>query len=248
LLSKIINVSFSKVHHFGKAYFYSLSSKLNFPLICTKVEKMALKTFVKISEVNNLSDARYCAGMTVNLMGFNLNKESEYFISPENFMELTGWLSGLEFVGEFGNASEEAINTIINEYEINYLQTDNPAILPLFPDRKKILRFDMDKISDAKEVKETMEKAADQVAFFLFESENGIVYKKNILEQVMALSKNFPVILGFNITDENVMHYVNNTSVKGIALKGGEEIRPGYKDFDELADILETLEIDDTAL
>lgn len=30
------------------------------------------------------------------------------------------------------------------------------------------------------------------------------------------------------------------------ALCGGEEIRPGHKDFDELADILETLEIDDT--
>jgi phosphoribosylanthranilate isomerase len=207
---------------------------------------MALKTFVKISEVNNLSDARYCAGMTVNLMGFNLNKESDYFISPENFMELTGWLSGLEFVGEFGHASEEAINAIIDEYEINYLQTDNPAILPLFPERKKILRFDMDKISDAAEVKLTMEQTVDQVEFFLFESENGIVYKDNILDQVLALAKSFPVILGFNITDDNVMHYVKNTALKGIALKGGDEIRPGYKDFDELADILETLEIDDT--
>jgi phosphoribosylanthranilate isomerase len=208
---------------------------------------MALKTFVKISEVNNLSDARYCAGMTVNLMGFNLNKQSDYFISPENFMELTGWLSGLEFVGEFGHASEEAIKSIIGEYEINYLQTDNPAILPLFPDRKKILRLDMDKISDAEGVKEIMENTVDQVEFFLFESENGIVYKDNILDQVLALAKNFPIVLGFNITDANVMHYVDNTSLKGIALKGGEEIRPGYKDFDELADILETLEIDDTA-
>jgi len=207
---------------------------------------MALKTFVKISEVNNLSDARYCAGMTVNLMGFNLNKESDYFISPENFMELTGWVSGVEFVGEFGHATEDAIKAIIDEYEIHYLQTDNPAILPLFPDHKKILRFDMDKISDAAEVKETMEKTADQVEFYLFESDNGIVYKDNVLDQVIDLAKNFPVVLGFNITDANVMNYVNSTNIKGIALKGGDEIRPGYKDFDELADILETLEIDDT--
>lgn len=33
---------------------------------------MALKTFVKISGVNNLSDARYCAGMGVNQLGFNI--------------------------------------------------------------------------------------------------------------------------------------------------------------------------------
>jgi phosphoribosylanthranilate isomerase len=30
--------------------------------------------------------------------------------------------------------------------------------------------------------------------------------------------------------------------VRGIALKGSQEIRPGYKDFGVLADLLETLE------
>src|SRR5690606_35497353 len=75
----------------------------------SKYYKMALKSFVKISEVNNLSDARYCAGMTVDLMGFDLCKESEYFISPETFMELTGWVSGPEFVGEFGLSTEDNI-------------------------------------------------------------------------------------------------------------------------------------------
>lgn len=207
---------------------------------------MALKTFVKISEVNNLSDARYCAGMTVNLMGFDLNKENPTYISPENFMELTGWLSGLEFVGEYGNASESAINETIKEYEIHYLQTDNPAIIPHFADYKRILRFDMDKVTDAEAVKNTMEKVAADVEYFLFESGNGNHYKENVVQQVLDLAKDYPVILGFNIDDKNVMDLVENTSIKGISLKGGEEIRPGYKDFDELADILETLEIDDT--
>ncbi|MFT7382188.1 MAG: phosphoribosylanthranilate isomerase, partial [Roseivirga sp.] len=31
------------------------------------------------------------------------------------------------------------------------------------------------------------------------------------------------------------------------SIRGGNEIRPGYKDFDEMADILEALEIDDMA-
>lgn len=207
---------------------------------------MALKTFVKISEVSNLSDARYCAGMTVNLMGFDLKKDSPAYVSPENFMELTGWVSGVEFVGEYGNASEDAIKESIKDYEINYFQTDNPAIIPLFPDFKRILRFDMDKVTDAEEVKNTMEKVADEVEFFLFESGNGNHYKENVVNQVLDLAKDFPVILGFNINDNNVMDLVETTSIKGISLKGGEEIRPGYKDFDELADILETLEVDDT--
>ena len=207
---------------------------------------MALKTFVKISEVNNLSDARYCAGMTVNLMGFDLDQEKSAYVTPENFMELTGWLSGVDFVGEYGNASEDAIKASITDYEIHYLQTDNPAIVPLFPDFKRILRFDMDKVTDAEEVKSIMEKAADDVEFFLFESGNGNHYKEIVVKQVLDLAKDYPVILGFNIDDKNVMDLVENTAINGISLKGGEEIRPGYKDFDELADILETLEIDDT--
>lgn len=207
---------------------------------------MALKAFVKISEVSNLSDARYCAGMTVNLMGFVLQKDKPGYVSPENFMELTGWLSGVDFVGEYGNASEDAIKESIKDYEIHYLQTDNPAIIPLFPDFKRILRFDMDKVTNADEVKSIMQKVADEVEYFLFESGNGNHYKENVVNQVLDLAKDYPVILGFNIDDKNVMNLVENTEIKGISLKGGEEIRPGYKDFDELADILETLEIDDT--
>jgi len=207
---------------------------------------MALKTFVKISEVNNLSDARYCAGMTVNLMGFDLQKDNPSYVSPENFMELTGWLSGVEFVGEYGNASEDEIKASIKDYELHYLQTDNPAIIPLFKDYKRILRFDMDKVTDAEAVKNTMQEVENEVEFFLFESGNGNHYKENVVNQVLDLAKDHPIVLGFNIDDNNVMDLVENNSIKGISLKGGEEIRPGYKDFDELADILETLEIDDT--
>ena len=210
---------------------------------------MALKTFVKISEVNNLSDARYCAGMTVNLMGFSLDESSDSYVSPANFMELTGWLSGVDFVGEFGNTTEEYIKKNLPEYEIHYLQTDNPAILPLFADinQKLILRFDVDTIQNANQVADIMESTHSYVSYFLFESVKGIQYKSHVLQQVLELGNKYPVLLGFNITDANVIDLVENSEIQGISLKGGQEIRPGFKDFDELADILETLEIDDMA-
>lgn len=209
---------------------------------------MALKTFVKISEVNNLSDARYGAGMTVNLMGFSLAEGTRSFVTPENFMELTGWVSGVDFVGEFGNAGEETIKKTLPEYEISFIQTDNPAILPQFADveQKLILRFDVDKLSKAQDVADIMKQTSQYVNFFLFESEQGIQYKEHVLEEVLKLAESYPVVLGFNISEQNVEQLIENSSIKGIALKGGEEIRPGFKDFDELADILETLEIDDT--
>lgn len=213
-----------------------------------KILNMALKTFVKISEVNNLSDARYGAGMTVNLMGFSLVEGTRSYVTPENFMELTGWLSGVDFVGEFGDASEETIKKTLPEYEISFIQTDNPAILPQFADvdQKLILRFNVDTLLNSENVADIMEQTSQYVDFFLFESEKEIQYKTHILEEVLKLAKSYPVVLGFNISEQNVEDLVENSSIKGIALKGGEEIRPGFKDFDELADILETLEIDDT--
>jgi len=42
----------------------------------------------------------------------------------------------------------------------------------------------------------------------------------------------------------NVESLFEELPLAGIALKGGDEIRAGYKDYDELADILELLEED----
>ncbi|WP_332910561.1 hypothetical protein [Algoriphagus boritolerans] len=42
---------------------------------------MALSTFVKINSVTNLTDARYGAGMYVDLLGFDLDDSSQNFMS-----------------------------------------------------------------------------------------------------------------------------------------------------------------------
>ena len=67
---------------------------------------MALKTFVKISAINNLSDARYCAGMGVDMLGFALEPTNPDSISPEKYTEIIGWLSGVKFVGEFEQSNQ----------------------------------------------------------------------------------------------------------------------------------------------
>ena len=77
------------------------------------------------------------------------------------------------------------------------------------------------------------------------ESGNENHYKETVVNQVLELAKDYPVILGFNIDDKNVMDFGRKQFYQRHFFKRRREIRPGYKDFDELADILETLEIDD---
>ncbi|WP_373398249.1 hypothetical protein V8V91_00290 [Algoriphagus halophilus] len=84
---------------------------------------MALRTFVKISGITNLSDARYCAGMYVNLIGFSLEEGTEKFVNPAQYKEITGWLSGLEFVGEFDTLSaNDVLETLKNYPSISWVE------------------------------------------------------------------------------------------------------------------------------
>ena len=60
----------------------------------------------------------------------------------------------------------------------------------------------------------------------------------------MELSNEYPVILGFGINEQNAHSIAKELGLAGISLAGSSEIRPGFKDYDELADILEVLEVD----
>jgi len=208
---------------------------------------MALKTTVKISSVNNLSDARYCAGMGVELMGFQLSKGTDSYVDYQNFVELTGWVSGVEFVGEFTDSSEKEIIETAKQYELDYVQIQDASLIPVLKplEKKLMLKYNIEELADASAVAKEMETYKNDIAYFLFESDQGITYKTHIQEEVLKLADQYPVLFGFNLSEEHVNELIDNSNLKGIALKGGEEIRPGYKDFDEMADILEALELDD---
>lgn len=197
---------------------------------------MALRTFVKVSGINNLSDARYCAGMEVNELGFNIEPAHENFTDPQKFKEMTDWLSGVEFVGEI-NSSDINIAQAIAEYalsaiQINHLDQVGEALATGLK-----VSYSASSIQEAESAWEKANKTLDYV----------IISNLDQTEQELK-SVSFPLIITDGFNAENISECLENIIPKGIALKGGDEIRPGYKDFDELADILELLEIDDMAL
>lgn len=211
---------------------------------------MALKTFVKISEVNNLSDARYCAGMGVDLMGFRLDPTNELSLSPEKFSEITGWISGVKLVGEFYESSALVIKELIDSYAIHYIQTNKAEELDYLSTLKIpiMLNIDVSSLEKTDYLEETIMEYADKIAYFVLTSSgsdtDSVVFDK-FLPDITALSKDYPIILGFGISANNVESIINSVEITGIELQGGDEIKPGFKDFGELADILEALEVDD---
>jgi phosphoribosylanthranilate isomerase len=208
---------------------------------------MALRTFVKISQVNNLSDARYCAGMGVAMLGFNLEPGTVHYVAPEKFRELSEWVAGVSFVGEFTNASPDTILRLIGEYPVEYLQTDvaehleqlQQLNLPL------ILRIPVTGKTTQEAVEQILDSYQNLVAFFLLEASEQIGINRTLRDKLLQLSSKYPLVVDLGGNSDTIPQMLDAYPLKGIALKGGEEIRAGYKDFDELAEILESLEVDE---
>lgn len=202
---------------------------------------MALRALVKISGVNNLSDARYTAGMGVELMGFDLEPDSVNYVDPDQFQAITSWLSGVKLVGEIESFDHEIITAITRDYMLDYLQIKaQPTGLPLVESPVPlIIKIDN---NDQKFISEVMNEYATFPKWYLLEPEEPMPVM--FLDWCKEKANEYPIILGGNITVANVDQLLDS-GISGIALKGGQEIRPGYTNFDELADILEQLEVED---
>lgn len=199
---------------------------------------MALKTFVKVSTVNNLSDARYCAGMEVDLIGFSLEKENPNYISPESYKELTEWLSGPQYVGEFENYSSDEIIETLQSYNIDLVQTTDVNQLEKLKnlDLPIILKSGIDELGQL--------PVGLDITYLLITSADDKISTEQI-SKLQEIAAHYNVLLASGINEKNVEAVIKEAQVTGIALQGGDELRPGYKDYDELADILEALEEED---
>lgn len=206
---------------------------------------MALRTFVKVSGVNNLSDARYCAGMGVDQIGFNVDPTHADHISLEKFREITEWITGVEFVGEMQDGSYEILKNHLGNYDINYLQLDNPAKIGEMKllGFALILKIQVDQKNSISDIEHVLSQYQKELAYFIIDSDEKN-YDQNLLNSILDLAKKYPIVLGYGVTENNVNELIENSDIRGISLKGGNEIRPGYKDFDDLANILEAIEVE----
>ena len=203
---------------------------------------MALKSFVYVSEVDNLSDARFAAGMGVDLVGFKLDPTDEQSLDKAKFDEISEWIAGVKIVGEFGATAPDQVKELLEAYKLDYLLIENEELineyslfgLPL------ILKMQLD---DPDHMSTLLHMGKGIVDYFLIEAQDDTLDAK-AQELIRDWSSSFPMLLGFGITAQNVSSLKESLGIEGIALKGSPELRPGYKEFDELADILEELEID----
>ena len=206
---------------------------------------MALQTLVKISNVTNLSDARYCAGMGVDMLGFSMDADSPDYVEPKKFDEIRAWVAGVQIVGETASTDPEVIEQLLDTYHPDLLQVDEAALLPYLGTFGKplILRTDLSQIT-LDQLDTLLQTGSAGADYVLLESNGPIHLDEELKTALQRLSARYPILLGTGVSVSNVHDLLAQLPVRGIALSGGNEERPGNKEFGELMDILEAIEED----
>lgn len=206
---------------------------------------MALKTFVKIGGITNLSDARYCSGMYVNLLGFAIEKSSTKFTSPALFSEITGWLSGMEYAAEFATTDARSALEILQDYpSVKWIEHEEIEELFKLAHAGYSLIWKCDlKLLIAASAQLTEKISQSNIMVHLCSENENLTAADQAA--IGLIAQKYKIILGAGINSESVNDLVEKIALHGISLMGGDEIKPGLKDFDELADILEALELED---
>lgn len=204
---------------------------------------MSLKTFVKVSRVSNLSDARYCAGMMVDMMGFNLDEEDPDFVDVREFQEITEWIAGVKLVGEFESSDINTIKLKSQDYQVDYLEVSHPDILEEIKELNIPLIFKINIKNEDHLTKfpELISYISDFVEYIIIDCNEQALFSQ--LEEIITKEKtSISLIKAFDISEKSVKSLSRSWS--GIQLVGTREDQPGFKDYGMVMDILEVLEED----
>lgn len=199
---------------------------------------MGLKTFVKISNISNLSDARYCAGMMVDVLGFNIDPTSENHVNEQEFAEITEWVAGVAFAGEFHNATEDEIKDAVKKYQIDYVEISNVDLVEKVGllGKPLILRLSINTEVELNKIASTLSYLDELTKMVLLKSDNASLFDE-LDAQIGYYNGNIRLLKGYGIhADRSVGKF------PGLELEASEEERPGFKDYGQIMDVLELIE------
>jgi phosphoribosylanthranilate isomerase len=189
---------------------------------------MSLKTKVKAGNITNLSDARYCAGMGVDWLSFPVD-----VVNPTTFKEITDWVTGPQFVLE---VKENTPLDYLNHFNVSSLEITSEQLdrIDRLPDFEWIITLP---ISLWNIQKKDLIRYKDKIRFLVLDLDD------QDLQAVSDIASHFKILL--NQTDKHSLDRLLELPVEGINVTGENELKPGLKDFEKLASILEKLEVID---
>jgi phosphoribosylanthranilate isomerase len=192
---------------------------------------MALKTVVKVGRITNLSDARYCSGMGVDMLGFRVIDGQPGYVSSQQFQEMRGWFAGPRVVAEvYGINSHDQLDEAFRNYQPDLIEMTITEYNHIAPANKPLI---LSLTGEEYQKHRNKLKSINELRYLLLSDAQP--------ELVQVIQNEFPVLLAAEKVDPQ---HILTLPVSGIALHGSPEEKPGFKSYGNLADVLEKLETD----
>ncbi len=196
---------------------------------------MQQKPVIYVSRITNLSDARYCAGMGVDMLGFVIDPGDVDYVSPSQYQEMIGWIAGPKRVLEIPENASLDLDSMISLYQPDLLcasmttvgQVDSLAM-------HLILNLSFNELSSFQALEPRIKTKVDYLLI------NDLPSNASALHSLIQNAP--PILLSLNQNHGQVLELLNHSGAEGFALQGSRELSPGLKDYDHLSRILEELE------
>ena len=206
---------------------------------------MPLLLPVLVRGINNLSDARYCAGMGADGLIFTLDPSLSGAVDAATVKELAGWVSGVELIGEFGNMPATEVNRLVAECGLNrvFLNLKLSDPWPTEPlSVAALVKIPQMVAADGTFNPETVTKLRPLLpAGFEFVILTP-TDQPSTVELYTAAARMYPLWLSGSVDQAWAQKLAIEVQPAGLILNGGDEIKPGLRDFTELEAIFEALE------
>ena len=175
--------------------------------------------------------------MMVNSLGFDLDNYSKSKLPVENINEICKWVNGVDFVGEFNNSESNYINKVINKIDFNYISINiNNTINNIDFDHQKIIIVLPEPNLITSKTNNFLRDNFPDTRILIIDN-----LTKDSISNLELLSDNYEIIINPLETINSTKKILNKLDL-GLLLKGSQEIKPGYKDYDSISDYLEAID------
>jgi phosphoribosylanthranilate isomerase len=205
-----------------------------------------------IRGINNLSDARYCAGMGADKLTFVLDPALPGALDTKTVKELAGWIAGVELIGEFDQLSAHEINAIAAECGLDavllrsfrsdtqlaeiappvYMEINAEMVTPL-PASSESLRGWTASVNLEASLPASVTGWVMELPMQISSETYTILH---------AIGQIRPLWLGPGLAPTHAVELTQKLPLAGLSFPAGDEVKPGLRDFDQLEAVFEALE------
>lgn len=201
---------------------------------------MGLKKLIKLNSVNNLSDARYAAGMEVQWIGFQVQQGMERLVDVATYDAITSWVAGPEFIAEVIHLNNEVFQFIESNYQsISTIQFQ--TVESNFEFKNTFKYIQQIEIDSAEQIEvEIKNKKNPSVPLLSISFKQSDAWK-SVSDKIKSCNEQYNILWNLSI-EVSDLALIDSLGIHQLGLSGGTETRPGWMNIDSLIDIIESLE------